>query len=259
MSERCYDLLSSTQKESKIITIKKGQNIAGFGVGILHLDNVWYPMIPGNVQNAWTYRYPVLYQAVNGLDTPTLHSGKPEVYETILASARKLEAKGCRAISSACGFFGHFQKQLADDMDIPVAVSSLVQVPWIRTMLKSNQKIGVLTANAVALNDHIFNSCGIYDTSDLVVADLRHGKDFSAIMEDRGTFDMAGIRQEVIDAAKKLVQDNPSIGAILLECSDMPPYASAIQAAVGLPVFDFITLINYLQNAVMQRPYEGWI
>lgn len=131
------------------------------------------------------------------------------------------------------GFFGHFQKQLADDMDIPVAVSSLVQVPWIRTMLKSNQKIGVLTANAVALNDHIFNSCGIYDTSDLVVADLRHGKDFSAIMEDRGTFDMAGIRQEVIDAAKKLVQDNPSIGAILLECSDMPPYASAIQAARG--------------------------
>ena len=78
-------------------------------------------------------------------------------------------------------------------------------------------------------------------------------------MEDRGTFDMAGIRQEVIDAAKKLVQDNPSIGAILLECSDMPPYASAIQAAVGLPVFDFITLINYLQNAVMQHPYEGWI
>lgn len=117
-------------------------------------------------------------------------------------------------------------------MDIPVAVSSLVQVPWIRTMLKSNQKIGVLTANAVALNDHIFNSCGIYDTSDLVVADLRHGKDFSAIMEDRGTFDMAGIRQEVIDAAKKLVQDNPSIGA---HSSGMLRYAALRICHPGSP------------------------
>lgn len=95
--------------------------------------------------------------------------------------------------------------------------------------------------------------------NDLVVADLRHGEQFSAIMEDRGSFDNAGTMNEVVSAAVKLVEENPDIGAILLECSDMPPYAYAVQAATGRPVFDFITLIYWLQRGVMQRPYSGWI
>lgn len=144
-------------------------------------------------------------------------------------------------------------------MNIPVAVSSLVQIPWIRTIIRDDQKIGILTANAVALGDQIYQNCGIEEAKDLVVADLRHGENFSVIMEDRGMIDNAGIRREVVNAARKLTEENPDIGAILLECSDMPPYASAVQAEVGLPVFDFITLINWLQNAVLQKPYDGWI
>lgn len=67
------------------------------------------------------------------------------------------------------------------------------------------------------------------------------------------------IKDDVIAAAKHMVEEYPDIGAILLECSDMPPYAADIQAATQLPVFDFITLIKYMQNAVMQRPYCGWM
>ena len=78
-------------------------------------------------------------------------------------------------------------------------------------------------------------------------------------MEDRGSFDNAGVMNDVVSAAKKMVEENPDIGAILLECSDMPPYAYAIQAATGRPAFDFITLIKWLRNGVMQRPYGGWI
>ena len=144
-------------------------------------------------------------------------------------------------------------------MDIPVAISSVVQIPWIRPLLKKGQKIGILTANAVALDDSLFEHCGVDRGNDLVVADLRHGEQFSAIMEDRGSFDNAGTMNEVVSAAVKLVEENPDIGAILLECSDMPPYAYAVQAATGRPVFDFITLIYWLQRGVMQRPYSGWI
>ena len=74
-----------------------------------------------------------------------------------------------------------------------------------------------------------------------------------------GDLNPVALCKDLVERAQELVSENENIGAILLECSDMPPYASAIQAAVGLPVFDFITLINYLQNAVMQHPYEGWI
>ncbi|MDO4545545.1 MAG: aspartate/glutamate racemase family protein [Bacillota bacterium] len=257
--KREFGYISPEPKEHQWIDMPKGQNIAGYGIGILHLDDVWYPMVPGNVVNAWTYDFPVRFKAVRGLDTPTLHSGDPAVFEKILQAAKDLEREGVRAISAACGFFGHFHRQLADEMDMPVGLSSLVQIPWIRSIMKSHKKIGILTANAVAVSDELLANCGVDSSDDLVIADLRHGENFSAIMEDRGSFDNAGTRREVVAAAEALVEENTDIGAILLECSDMPPYASAVQAATGRPVFDFITLIKWLNNASMQRPYAGWI
>lgn len=254
-----YGYISPEEKESLWVEMPKGQNISGYGIGILHLDDVWYPMMPGNVVNAWTYKFPVRFKAVKGLDTPTLHSGDPKAYEEVLKAARELQQEGVRAIAGACGFFGHFQRRLADDMQIPVGLSSLIQIPWIRSMGKREMKIGILTANASALGQRILASCGIEDADNLVIADLRYGEHFSAIMEDRGIFDHSRVRDEVVAAAKKLVQENPDINVILLECSDMPPYAAAVQNAVKLPVFDFITMINYLNQGTMQRPYDGWI
>ena len=254
-----YGYMMPSHKENTWMEMKKGQNIAGYGIGILLLDKVWYPIVPGNVVNAWTYKYPVRFKAVTGLDTPTLHSGAPEAYDAILEAAKELEMEGVRAISGACGFFGNFQKRLAADMDIPVAISSMVQVPWIRTLLKPGEKIGIMTANAIAMSEQIFESCGINKTDDLVIADLRHGENFHNIMEDQGSFDNTGVRDDVVNAAMKLVEENPDVGAILLECSDMPPYAWEIQKATKRPVFDFITLINWMENACQQRPYDGWI
>ena len=144
-------------------------------------------------------------------------------------------------------------------MDLPVALSSLVQVPWILTTLKRGQKIGVLTANASAISPGLLKSCCIQDPGRLVIRDLRHEPHFSAIMEDRGSFDNAGVRREVVNAAAELQREYPEIGAFLLECSDTPPYAYAVQRQTGLPVFDFITMIRWLHNATTQRPYSGWI
>jgi len=257
-TKRSYGFMMPTD-EPQWIHMPKGQNIAGYSVGILYLDNVWYPMVPGNVVNAYTYDFPVRLKAVTNLDTPRLHSGDPTVLAEIISAARELEKEGCRAISSACGFFGHFHKQVADALDIPVCLSSLVQVSWIRTALKQNQKIGVLTANASAMTNDLLKSCYVDDPNVLVVRDLRNEPHFSAIMEDRGSFDNTEVRKEVVKAATELVEANQDIGAILLECSDTPPYATDVQRAVGLPVFDFITMIKWLHNSTSQKPYYGFI
>lgn len=245
--------------EPQWIYMQQGQNIAGYSIGILYLDNVWYPLMPGNVVNATTYDFPVRMKCVPGLDTPKLHSGDPALLADIIAAARDLEAEGVRAISAACGFFGHFHTAVADAMDIPVCLSSLVQVPWICTTLKRGQKIGVLTANASAITEGLLVNCRVDDPDVLVIRDLRREPHFSAIMEDRGYFDNTQVRREVVNAAIEIVADNPDIGAILLECSDTPPYAAAVQRAVGLPVFDFITMIRWLHNATSQKPYAGFI
>lgn len=237
------------------------QQMSGYSVGIVYIEDINYPMVPGNVVNAYTYPFPVRMKAVPNLNSPRLHAAEDAtIADDIIATARHMvEKEGVRAISGACGFFGHFQKQVAAALDVPVAISSLVQIPLIQTLLKPGQKIGVLTANASALTPGIFASCGVTDTGNLIVRDTAQTNEFSVVIRNAGHFDNAVARQEIVDIAVKLVEENHDVGAILFECSDMPPYAAYVQEAVQLPVFDFITLIKWLHNATTQKPYAGWM
>ncbi|MCR5101037.1 MAG: aspartate/glutamate racemase family protein [Butyrivibrio sp.] len=247
--------------DNVIVRMRKGQNISGFPIGIIYIDDVYYPMIPGNIVNGYTFDFPTRLMPVEGLDCPNLFNTTEGVEQKVYEACKKLETEGVRAISSACGFFGNYQSQMSEKLDIPVALSSLVQLPWIASLLKKSQKIGVLTAQKESFTDALLDSCGVSDDikKRLIVKDLGHEKEFSCIIEGRGEFDNAIVKTEVVSKALEIIEDAPETGAILLECSDMPPYAYAVQAATGLPVFDFTTLIRWLNNAVTQRPYIGFI
>ncbi len=245
--------------DNKIIQQRKGQYISGYSVAILYLDGCWYPILPGNVANLCTYDFPVRLEVVQNCTQERIHVGDPTLVDDIIKTAKKLEAEGARAICAACGFFGNFQDKVAAAVDIPVFLSSMVQVPWIKTGLKPNQKVGVLTADGAGITPNLFKSCGIDDPSICVVKDLRKLPGMVAIVEKEGVFDNEAFRRDVVKAAVELVEENPDIGAILLECSDLPPYASDIQRAVKLPVYDFITMIKWVHHATAQRPYYGFI
>lgn len=257
-NEREYGYIHR-EKESHIIHMKKGQYVSGYSVGILYLDECWYPVLPGNVANLSTYDFPVRLKVVPNCNQARIHVGDPTLVDDIIKAAQELEAEGARAICAACGFFGNFQDQVAASVDIPVFLSSVVQLPWIQTGLKPTQKIGMLTADAHGITDNLFKSCGIQDSSHVIVRDLGRLPEFSAIIESRGSFDNEIVRKEVVEAALNMVNEHPDIGAILLECSDLPPYAADIQRAVKLPVFDFITMIRWVHFATSQRPYHGFI
>ena len=256
---RQYGYLTSNN-DGKFVQAVKNQQIAGYSVGIVYIENVHYPMMPGNVVNAYTYDFPVRMMAVPNLTNDRLFEADPTIADDIIAVAKHMvENEGVRAISSACGFFGNFHKQVANAVDAPVALSSLIQLPWIKTLIKPNQKVGILTANAAALTPELFNSCNIIDHSNIVIKDMMYSENFAAVVDMRGHFDNGKARDEVVNAALTLFEEDNDIGAILMECSDMPPYAAAIQEETQLPVFDFITMIKWLHHAVMQRPYSGWI
>ena len=236
------------------------QQVAGYSVGIVYIENINYPILPGNVVNATTYPFPVRMKAVRNLTNDRLFNNDPTIVEDILAAARSLvEDDGCRAICSACGFFGNYQQQVRKALDVPVAMSSLVQIPFIQGLLKPGQKIGVLTANKGSMTESLLRSCGVQDSSNLVIKDALATEEFATVVNMRGYFDNTIAQQEIVDLALELIRENDDIGAILLECSDMPPYAAAIQAATQLPVFDFITLIRWLHSGVAQKPYTGFI
>lgn len=250
-----------TSNNNVTIQMRRGQNIAGYPIGIVYIEDVFYPMVPGNIVNGYTFPFPVRLKAVEGLDCQNLFDAADGVYEMVLETCKKLEKEGVRAISGACGFFGNYQAKIAEELSVPVALSSLVHLPWIATLLKKDQTIGVLTAQKDSFTDQLLDSCGVCTElkKRLLVKDLGHEDQFSCIPEGRGVFDNGLVQQEVVGKAMEILEEAPNTGAILLECSDMPPYAYAVQAATGVPVFDFTTLIRWLHSAVAQTPYCGFI
>ncbi|MFO7784399.1 MAG: aspartate/glutamate racemase family protein [Thermodesulfobacteriota bacterium] len=239
---------------------KKSQSWYGIPVGILIL-NATYPCIPGNVGNATSFPFPVRYKEVSEASIHGLINQRdPALIEPFINGARELEAEGVRAIAGACGFMALFQREIADSVRIPVCMSSLLQIPFIRQILPRGKMIGVLTANAGALTDKHFTAVGVQDRTGLVITGMEDSKEFrEAVLEEKGTLNSEIMEQEVVRAAKEMTDSNPAIGSIVLECSDLPPFAHAVQEAVSLPVFDFNTMIKHLQTALVQHPYQGYM
>lgn len=251
-----YAYLGEGGAHGRTFRIRKGQYIAGHAIGIVHLE-VWYPLIPGNVVNASTFDFPVRYKLVPGATQARILAADPTLLDDIIAAGRELEQEGVRALVGACGYFGNFQREVAAALDIPVFLSSLLQVPIIHRALKPGRKIGILCADSHSLRPSTLEACGVTPAIPVVIVGLEDKPEFGKILYSKGEFDYDRLEQEVVESAQEMVREHPDIGAVLLECSDLPPFAAAVQDAVGLPVFDFITMINWIYRALVQRPYTG--
>lgn len=242
-----------------LITVKRPEQAwYGESVGILILD-AHYPCVPGNVGNACTFPFPVRYERVKGASIDRLlNQQDPTLARPFVEAAQRLQQCGVRAITGACGFMALFQEEVAQALDIPVFLSSLLQVPFIHRI--TGKKVGIITANSTCLQSKHFISTGIDREIPLVIAGMENQPEFrDAILNEKGTLDSQKIETEVVETAEKLFNSNPDIGSILLECSDLPPYAHAVQGAVGLPVFDFSTMISYVHTTLVRTPFSGFM
>jgi Asp/Glu/hydantoin racemase len=232
----------------------------GESIGILILDAA-YPCVPGNVGNASTFDFPVRYKEVRGASIERLLNQRdPSLLEPFLEGARQLQDEGVKAITGACGFMALFQPQVAEAVEIPVFLSSLLQIPFIHRTLKKDQKIGVITANKSVLTPEHFANVGVGPEIPLALYGMEEQEEFySSVLLEKGTLDSDKVEAEVVGVAQQMIEEHPEVGAIVLECSDLPPYGFAVQQATGRPVFDFITMINYVHTAVVKRRYEGFM
>ncbi|HKL13687.1 MAG TPA: aspartate/glutamate racemase family protein [Halanaerobiales bacterium] len=237
---------------------KKGQVSYGEPIGILMLDT-FTPFIPGDVGNASTYDFPVRYETVEGLTVKRIFSKDKSAYNTLYTAAKNLQSQGVRAITGDCGFMAIFQNKLKEQLDVPIFLSSMLQVPFITNLISENAKIGVLSANGASLNDkNLLKEVGINNEDKIIIKGLEDKENFNkAIIEEVGILESEKVEKEVVNTAVNLVNDNPEIEVILQECSVLPPYSHAVQEATKLPVFDYITMINYVYSAVVQKDYQG--
>jgi hypothetical protein len=227
-------------------------------VGILVTDAL-ITRPPGDVGNPATYPFPVVYQKVPTASLERIIEREdPELAGPILEAGRKLVRKGAAAITSTCGFLILYQGELARKLPVPVFLSSLLQLPFIRRMIGPHDRIGIITANALHLTPRHLQLAGMEDVEDARIIGLEERPAFrEAIFAGSGILDDRAVQEEVVIAARELVRGKGRVKAILLECSNLPPYAAAVQKAVGLPVFDFNTMIHQVYRAIRQSPYQG--
>lgn len=238
---------------------RPGQVSAGEAIGILLLDTS-VPFIPGDVANATTYSFPVRFQKVHGFTVSRALSKDPEIYGHLLDAAQELVQQGVRAISGDCGFMGIHQQKLARDLDVPVFLSSLLQLPFITNVIHTDANVGIITADSRSLDADLLSTVGVSDPTNLVIWGLEDQPHFYQFaIEESGSLDTDAVRNEVVEVARRMVTKDQRIRAILLECSLLPPYAAAVQETVKLPVFDYVTMINFVFSAVVKQKYNGFI
>ena len=225
-------------------------------IGVLCLETA-FTKIPGHIRNPATFGFPVVYRVVTGATPERVVSrADPALIEPFTEAARALEAAGVAAITTGCGFLVLFQRQLAGAVGVPVYTSSLIQLPMVAQMLRADQKVGLLVARAESLTRAHLAAIGGEDVP-VCVAGMADRAEFrEVILEGRRTeLDVARLRQEVLAETGLLAARNPDLGALIIECTDLVPFARDIQQRAGVPVFDIVTLTRMVHQALTRQSF----
>lgn len=205
-------------------------------LGVLMLDTR-FPRVPGDVGHAASWRAPVRFRVVHGASPQrVVREGDPALLQPFVDAARALVAEGARAVTTSCGFLVMFQHELQAALPVPVWTSSLLALPGL-------PRPGVITVDAASLGVRHLRAAGADPRTP--VEGLAPGCSLQAtLLEDRPTLDTAAAEADVVAAARRLVAREPTLRTLVLECTNMPPYAAAVQAATGLPVHHLMTLVH---------------
>jgi hypothetical protein len=232
-----------------------GKAIYGAPLGILMLE-ARFPRIPGDMGNGTTWPFPVLYRVVRGASPEkVVLDGARGLLPAFVAAARELVELGAEAITTNCGFLSLFQRELAAAVAVPVATSALMQVPWVQATLPPGRRVGIVTVSAATLTPAHLEAAGA--PPDTPIAGTENGREFFRVLvkAEKEDMDVALAEQDILDAGRGLVARHPEIGAIVLECTNMPPYAAALQAATGLPVYDIYAMITWFHAGLRPRSF----
>jgi hypothetical protein len=233
-----------------------GKAIYGAPLGILMLE-AKFPRIPGDMGNAGTWPFPVLYKVVKGAspEKVVLH-GAAGLLPDFLDAAAELVAHGAEAITTNCGFLSLFQRELAAHVRVPVATSALIQVPWVQATLPPGQRVGIITVSAGSLTQAHLQAAGV--PADTPFVGTEDGVEFFRVLirAEKQDMDVSLAERDILAAGRRLMERG-NIGAIVLECTNMPPYAHALRETLGVPVFDIYAQVTWLHAGLRPRDFLG--
>jgi hypothetical protein len=219
-------------------------------LGVLMLATQ-FPRPPGDIGNARSFDFPVRF-AVVAAATPrrVVKEHAHGLLPAFQAAAQTLVGEGAAVLTTSCGFLALHQRALAAAVDVPFASSSLLQLPMLQALHGSNA-VGVLTIDAA--NFGVEHLVAVGASAATPVEGVAPDSEFArCILGDAPDMNLDQARHDVIRAAMRLRERAPSLRAIVLECTNMPPYADAIAAATGCAVYDILGLCRHLWQAAQR-------
>lgn len=206
-------------------------------LGVVMLDTQ-FPRWVGDIGHPEAFGVPVRQHVVQGaMPGKVVQSGAglraAGVLPAFIQAVQALADEGAQAITTSCGFLVLLQDELQAAVPVPVVTSSLLQLP---TLLARHARVGVLTISSAALGAEHLRAAGVAHErlADVVVQGVDPESEFvTAILGNRPTMDREKACGDVVAAAVALRQREPSLQAVVLECTNLPPHRQAIEEATG--------------------------
>ncbi|KAH8689882.1 hypothetical protein BGW36DRAFT_465869 [Talaromyces proteolyticus] len=231
-------------------------------LGFIAID-VHFHRPPGDAFNESTWPFPLIHiQAEGSSESEVVTKGAYDaaLIDRFVEAGLKLAARGCVGIITSCGFLAMAQQELSARLPIPIATSSLLQIPSLLAFLPPGKTIGILTYDDARLGpDHLTKiglSCGAVSRTRIVGAPANGH--LRRLIQHGAPYVHADIEKELVEIARNMVIEYSDIGGILLECTQMPPFAGAIQRAVRLPVYDVYTMGCWFYSGLQRNRPLVW-
>ncbi len=211
-------------------------------IGVLMLDTT-FERHPGDAGHPATWPSDTLIRVVRGASVSEVVDRQGmDVVDLFIDAGRDLVRRGCHLVTTSCGFMAQHQAKLAEALDACVVTSSLVQLGPLLQSVANYRKVGVLTFDSWALLAAP-NGAVTFDRQ-VAVEGLDPDGRFAAHIRGRRACGYSEMRAETLAAARGLLAQEPAVSILLLECTNMSPFADALRSETGLPVFDLLTAVH---------------
>jgi len=226
----------------------------GVPIGILMLET-YFERFNGDIGNARTWPFPVQYKIVKGASPDRITSlTSTDFLQPFLDAADELVAAGCDGITTTCGFLALYQRELAGHCAVPVATSALLQVPMVERILPKGKRPAVMTFSAEGLTSKHLESVGV-DANTPVIGMPPASQFQRSIRAGDTSVTFETLRREVLDVATAACKADSSIGALVLECTNLTPYSADLRRALGLPIFDVVSLVHWFHRSLRPETF----
>lgn len=231
------------------------KTIYGSMIGIIVLDT-GFRRLPGDIAHAETWPFPVQFRVLRGVSPKDVIEGDPhQSLHAFRTAIDDLVASGCSAITTSCGFLAALQDDLTSYSPVPFLSSSLLQIPMIERILPKGKKPGLIVSDRTALTVQHLSGVGIKNNLPTAALPI-NGPLLTNMRKHAIDIDITAQEQDVIGTVTSLLEKHPEVGALVFECANLPPYSSAISRRFGLPVFDIVTLVKWMQLSLVPPAYD---